>query len=66
MDNTTQKTCGICGVEINFTRRQLQKIRHLLRQELIKLELGDYAPQITVLELYNIIVHKSHTDVKNS
>lgn len=62
MNETMQKVCGICGVEINFTRRELQKIQQLLRQELIKLEMGDYAPHDTVLGLFNGIAHRVHTE----
>jgi len=61
MNNEAPKLCGICGVELNFTRRDLQKINQLMRQELN----GKYfVPEQMVLDLFYPIAHKLHTERK--
>jgi len=61
MNNEAPILCGICGVELNFTRRDLQKINQLMRQELN----GKYfVPGGLALTVYNKVAHAYHTKTK--
>lgn len=62
--NTNPKVCGICGAEIDFTRRELQVIHQLLHQALLSSGKGLYASDADTLELFQPIAHKIHTERK--
>jgi len=61
MNNKIPKVCGICQTELNFSRRDLQKIDMLLKQALHG---RYYISEEMVVNLFHPIAHKLHTEVK--
>jgi len=61
MNDKIPKVCGICGVELDFSRRELQKIQMLMKQSLAG---WHWISVEKTLEVFHPIAHKLHTERK--
>ena len=61
MNDKIPNICGICNAELNFSRRQLQKVQMLMKQALAN---RYYISEEMTLQVFHPIAHKVHTEGK--